>query len=90
MKKRKIRRRNPVARAVRLIRHKVVPSAKAYSRRLKHKGHSDYNRNDLCVLSLKGYSAASWRLRMRSIISAAAAGMLVPGPYTAETPFSKR
>ena len=41
MKKRKLRRRNPVARAVRHIRPKVVPSAKAYSRRSKHKGRSE-------------------------------------------------
>jgi len=47
MKKRKVRRRNPVARAVRLIRPTVVPSVKAYSRKPKHKGHSDINRNDL-------------------------------------------
>ncbi len=47
MKKRKVRRRNPVARAVRLIRQKVVPSVKAYSRKPKHKGHSEINRNDL-------------------------------------------
>ena len=47
MKKRKVHRRNPVARAVRLIRPKVVPSVKAYSRRAKHKGHSEINRNDL-------------------------------------------
>ncbi len=47
MKKIKMRRRNPVARAVRHIRPKVVPSAKVYSRRPKHKGHSDIHRNDL-------------------------------------------
>ncbi len=37
MKKRKLRRRNPVARAVRRLRPQVVPSAKAYKRRPKHK-----------------------------------------------------
>ena len=47
MKKRKIRRRNPVARALRRIRPPVVPSAKAYRRKPKHKGHSEINRNDL-------------------------------------------
>ncbi len=47
MKKRKLRRRNPVARAVRRLRPQVVPSAKAYKRRPKHKGHSEINRNDL-------------------------------------------
>ena len=41
MKKRKIRRRNPVARALRRLKPKVVPSAKAYRRKPKHKGHSD-------------------------------------------------
>ena len=41
MTKRKMRRRNPVARAVRHIRPKVVPSAKVYSRRPKHKGRSE-------------------------------------------------
>ena len=47
MKKRKMRRRNPVARAVRLLRPQVAPSAKAYKRFTKHKGHSEIHRNDL-------------------------------------------
>ncbi|NQU60995.1 MAG: hypothetical protein HQ512_07680 [Rhodospirillales bacterium] len=47
MKKRKMRRRNPIARAVRRIRPQVVPSAKGYKRLAKHKGHSEINRNDL-------------------------------------------
>ena len=47
MKKREIRRRNPVARALRRIRPQVVPSAKAYRRKPKHKGHSEIIRNDL-------------------------------------------
>ena len=47
MMKRKIRRRNPVARALRRLKPKVVPSAKAYRRKPKHKGHSEINRNDL-------------------------------------------
>ncbi len=42
MAKPKIRRRpNPVARALRRIRPKVVPSAKAYQRRAKHKSRPD-------------------------------------------------
>ncbi len=42
MPKPKIRRRpNPVARALRRIRPKVVPSAKAYQRRAKHKSRPD-------------------------------------------------
>jgi len=41
MMKRKIRRRNPVARALRRLKPKVIPSAKAYRRKPKHKGHSD-------------------------------------------------
>lgn len=86
MKKRKMRRRNPVARAVRLIRPKVVPSAKAYSRRPKHKGRSDITyRDGLFLFAFRGttqetYSAASRCLPMILMISAAAAGMLVPGP----------
>ena len=47
MKKLKMRRRNPVARAVRQLRPQKVVSAKAYKRRPKHKGHSEINRNDL-------------------------------------------
>ena len=41
MMKRKIRWRNPVARALRRLKPKVIPSAKAYRRKPKHKGHSD-------------------------------------------------
>ncbi len=80
MKKRKMRRRNPLARMVRRIRPQVVPSAKAYHRKAKHKGHSEINRNDLFLFCVWSYSAASLRLRIMSMISAAAAGMLVPGP----------
>ena len=68
MKKRKMRRRNPVARAVRLIRPKVVPSAKAYSRRLNHKGRSELIIRDglflfLCpeFRKLTPPPAAAWR-----------------------------
>ena len=50
MKKRKMRRRNPVARAVRHIRPKVVPSAKAYSRRQKHKGRLEIQHRDGLIL----------------------------------------
>ena len=38
-KARRRRRPNPVARALRRLRPKVVPSAKAYRRRLKHAKH---------------------------------------------------
>ena len=55
MKKRKLWRRNPIVRAVRHIRPKMVPSAKVYSRRLKHKGHSDINRNDLFLFCVSGF-----------------------------------
>ena len=46
MKKRKMRRRNLVARAVRQIRPKVVPSAKTYNRRSKHKGRFEIQNQD--------------------------------------------
>ena len=46
MKKRKMRRRNLVARAVRQIRPKVVPSAKTYNRRSKHKGRFEIQNRD--------------------------------------------
>ena len=56
MTKRKMRRRNPVARAVRHIRPKVVPSAKVYSRRPKHKGRSELIfRDGLFVFALWGF-----------------------------------
>jgi len=45
MKKRKMRRRNLVARAVRQIRPKVVPSAKTYNRRSKHKGRFEIQKS---------------------------------------------
>ena len=52
MKKRKMRRRNLVARAVRQIRPKVVPSAKTYNRRSKHKGRFEIqNRDGLFFIS---------------------------------------
>ena len=80
MKKRKIRRRNPVARVVRRLRPQVVPSAKGYKRRPKHKGHSDLKSGWPFSFLVKGYSAASLRFWISSMISAAATGMLVPGP----------
>jgi|GEM_PF-6741608 hypothetical protein len=86
MKKRKIRRRNPVARVVRRLRPQVVPSAKGYKRRPKHKGHSDLKSGWPFSFSVsgsgvrKGYSAANLRFWISSMISAAATGMLVPGP----------
>ncbi len=46
MKKIKMRRRNPIARAVRHIRPKVVPSAKAYKRHPKHIGRSEIQNRD--------------------------------------------
>lgn len=46
MKKRKMRRRNPVALAVRQIRPKVVPSAKDYSRKPKYKGRLEIQNRD--------------------------------------------
>jgi hypothetical protein len=46
MKKLKMRRRNPVARAVRHIRPKVVPSARAYSRKPKHKDRLEIQNRD--------------------------------------------
>ena len=84
MKKRKLRRRNPVARAVRRLRPQVVPSAKAYRRRPKHKrpfrNPSEWPFSFLRFGSVENYSAASVCFLMMSMISAAAAGMLVPGP----------
>jgi len=52
MKKRKMRRRNLVARAVRQIRPKVVPSAKTYNRRSKHKGRFEIQNRDGLFLFL--------------------------------------
>jgi hypothetical protein len=40
-KKRKPARRNPVAKALRALKPKTEPSAKAYRRRPKHKGRPD-------------------------------------------------
>ena len=55
MKKRKMRRRNLVARAVRQIRPKVVPSAKTYNRRSKHKGRFEIqNRDGLFLFFIYG------------------------------------
>lgn len=55
MKKRKMRRRNLVARAVRQIRPKVVPSAKTYNRRSKHKGRFEIqNRDGLFLFFISG------------------------------------
>jgi hypothetical protein len=83
MKKRKLRRRNPVARAVRRLRPQVVPSAKAYRRRPKHKrpfrNPSEWPFS-FFMSKFWSYSAASFCFLMISMISAAAAGMLVPGP----------
>lgn len=42
-KKRRATRRNPMAAAVRTLRPKVVPSAKRYRRRPKHKDRVDEN-----------------------------------------------
>ena len=56
MKKRKIRRRNPVARALRRLKPKVVPSAKAYRRKPKHKGRSEIiNRDGLFLFLCPGF-----------------------------------
>jgi len=40
-KKRRAPRRNPMAAVARALRPKVVPSAKRYRRRPKHKGRAD-------------------------------------------------
>jgi|ETNmetMinimDraft_16_1059900.scaffolds.fasta_scaffold12121_2 hypothetical protein len=86
-----------VARAVRQIRPKVVPSAKTYNRQSKHKGRLEIQHRDglfyvpvaaspllaSCFFmpdNSRDYSAASRCLPMMPIISAAAAGILVPGP----------
>lgn len=101
------KRRNPVAKALRRLKPKVVPSAKAYRRRPKHKGHSEnpsewpldfflspsrrcrsmplifvsLSRLLFCArIPRNGYSAASLRFWIMSMISAAAVGMWVPGP----------
>jgi hypothetical protein len=42
-KKRRAARRNPMAAVARTLRPKVVPSAKRYRRRPKHKGRGDEN-----------------------------------------------
>jgi hypothetical protein len=42
-KKTRTARRNPVAAVARRLRPKVVPSAKRYLRRPKHKGRADAN-----------------------------------------------
>lgn len=83
MKRKVPTRRNPVARAVRTLRQQKIQSAKAYRRRAKHmKARPDHNGQDGLFIfdSGAGYSAASGRSRMMSMISAAATGMLVPGP----------
>ena len=88
MKRKAPARRNPVARAVRTLRQQKIQSAKAYRRRAKHmKARPDHNGQDgLFILRFRGrskppdHSAASGRVRMISMISAAAVGMLVPGP----------
>ncbi len=46
MKKLKMRRRNPVARVVRQLRPQKVASARAYSRRPKHKNRSELKFQD--------------------------------------------
>lgn len=83
MKRKAPVRRNPVARVVRTLRQQKIQSAKAYRRRAKHmKARPDHNSQDGLFIFDSGpdYSAASGRARMISMISAAAVGMLVPGP----------
>ena len=45
-KKRKPARRNPIAKALRVLKPKTEPSAKAYRRRPKHKGRPDQEDRD--------------------------------------------
>lgn len=95
MKRKAPARRNPVARVVRTLRQQKIQSAKAYRRRAKHmKARPDHNGQDgLFILRFRDpseppdysaasrpYSAARGLARMISMISAAAVGMLVPGP----------
>lgn len=89
MKRKAPARRNPVARIVRTLRQQKIQSAKAYRRRAKHmKARPDQDSQDgLFIFAFqetakrrRRYSAASGRVRMISMISAAAVGMLVPGP----------
>ena len=87
MKRKVPARRNPVARSLRLLKSRKIASVKAYRRRAKHKARPDHNGQDGLFIFDSGafptrrrYSAASGRARRRSMISAAAAGILVPGP----------
>ncbi len=88
MKRKAPVRRNPVARVVRTLRQQKIQSAKAYRRRAKHKkARPDHDSQDgFFILRFRGpseppgYSAARGLARMISMISAAAVGMLVPGP----------
>lgn len=93
MKRRMIKRRNPMAAVVRKLRPKRIASAKAYRRTEKHKDRSHLIKWD-GPFSYAGcsvnYSAASRCFMMTPRISRAAVGMCVPGPKMPTTPLAFR
>ncbi len=91
MKRRIIKRRNPMAAMVRKLRPKRIASAKAYRRAEKHKDRSHLIKWD-GPFSYAGcrvnYPAAPRCFMITPKISRAAVGIWVPGPKIPTTPLA--